>query len=87
MRIYGSARSSVERVNSILEGLICLERHRVRGLRNITVHMALRHRHAPLAVAAHRFCVPEKARLIATFGWRRELHTHVYEMSLFAIKY
>jgi len=30
-RIYGRARSSIERVNSRLEGQVCLDRHRVRG--------------------------------------------------------
>jgi hypothetical protein len=30
--IYGSVRSSIERVNSRPEGQVCLDRHRVRGL-------------------------------------------------------
>lgn len=31
-RSYGSVRSSIERVSSRLEELVCLDRHRVRGL-------------------------------------------------------
>jgi len=41
VRIYRRARSSIERVNSRLEDLVCLNGHRVRGLRNVTVHVAL----------------------------------------------
>ncbi len=69
-RLYGLGRSSVERVNSRLEGQVCLDRHRVRGLRNVTVHVALCLIAMLLvAVAALRLGVPEKARSIATFGW------------------
>jgi len=70
VRIYGRARSSIERVNSRLEDLLCLDRPKVRGLRNITVHTALciitmLH----VAVAALRLGMPEKARCIASLGW------------------
>ena len=69
-RLYGLGRSSIERVNSRLEGQVCLDRHRVRGRRNVTVHMALCIIAMLLvAVAALRLGVPEKARSIATFGW------------------
>jgi len=69
-RLYGLGRSSIERVNSRLEGQVCLDRHRVRGLRNITIHVALCIIAMLLvAVAALRLGVPEKARSIATFGW------------------
>ena len=71
VRVYGRARSSIERVNSRLEDLVCLNRHRLRGLRNITVHTALCIITMLLvAVAALRLGVPEKARCIASFGWR-----------------
>ncbi len=69
-RLYGLGRSSIERVNSRLEGQVCLDRHRVRGLRNVTFHVALCIIAMLLvAVAALRLGVPEKARSIATFGW------------------
>jgi len=69
-RLYGLGRSSIERVNSRLEGQGCLDRHRVRGLRNVTIHVALCIIAMLLvAVAALRLGVPEKARSIATFGW------------------
>jgi len=69
-RLYGRGRSSIERVNSRLEGQVCLDRHRVRGLRNVTIHVALCIISMLLvAVAALRLGVPEKARSIATFGW------------------
>jgi IS5 family transposase len=69
-RLYGLGRSSIERVNSRLEGQVCLDRHRVRGLRNVAVHVALCIIAMLLvAVAALRLGVPEKARSIATFGW------------------
>jgi len=69
-RIYGHVRSSIERVNSRLEDLLCLDRHRVRGLRNITVHVALCIIAMLLvAVAALRLNMPEKVRCIASFGW------------------
>jgi len=70
VRIYGRARSSIERVNSRLEELLCLDRPKVRGLRNITVHTALCIITMLLvAVAALRLGMPEKARCIASFGW------------------
>jgi len=58
-------RSSVERVNSRLKEQLCLEKHRVRGLRRITVH-ALICMIAMLlnAVAAFRLNRVEKARSI-----------------------
>ncbi len=69
-RLYGLGRSSIERVNSRLEGQVCLDRHRVRGLRNVTIHVALCIIVMLLvAVAALRLGIPEKARSIATFGW------------------
>ncbi len=69
-RLYGLGRSSIERVNSRLEGQVCLDRHRVRGLRNVAVHLALCIITMLLvAVAALRLGVPEKAGSIATFGW------------------
>ncbi len=69
-RQYGRGRSSIERVNSRLEGQVCLDRHRVRGLRNVAVHVALGIIAMLLvAVSALRLGVPEKARSIATFGW------------------
>jgi len=69
-RLYGLGRSSIERVNSRLEGQVCLDRHRVRGLRSMAVHVALCIIAMLLvAVAALRLGVPEKARSIATFGW------------------
>jgi len=67
VRVYGRARSSIERVNSRLDDLVCLNRHRLRGLRNVTlciITMLL------VAVAALRMGVPERARCIASFGWR-----------------
>ena len=71
VRAYGRVRSSIERVNSRLEELVCLNRHRVRGLRNIKVHVALCIITMLLvAVAALRLGMPEKSRSIATFGWR-----------------
>ena len=71
VRIYGRARSSVERVNSRLEELVCLGRHRVRGLRNVAVHVALCIIAMLLVtVAALRLGMPEKARCIASFGRR-----------------
>ena len=71
VRAYGRARSSIERVNLRLEDLVCLNRHRLRGLRNITVNTALCIITMLLvAVAALRLGVPERARCIASFGWR-----------------
>lgn len=70
-KIYMQKRSSIERVNSRLKDLLGLDRHRVRGLRNITVHVALCIITMLLvAVAALRLNMPEKARSIASFGWR-----------------
>ena len=69
VRVYGSARSSIERVSSRLEDLVCLNGHRLRGLRNVTVHTVLCVIAVMLmAVAALRLGVPEKARCIASFG-------------------
>ena len=69
VRVYGRERSSIERVNSRLEELVCLNGHRVRGLRNVTVHVALCIIAMLLvAVAALRLGMPEKARCIASFG-------------------
>jgi hypothetical protein len=69
--VYGRARSSIERVISRLDDLVCLGRHRVRGLRNVTVHVALCIITMLLvAVAALRLGMPEKARCIASFVWR-----------------
>ena len=71
VEIYGRARSSIERVNSRLEELVCLNRHRVRGLWNVSVHVTLCVIAMLLvAVAALRLGMPEKARCIASFGWR-----------------
>lgn len=63
-RVY-RLRSSVERVNSRLKEQLCLEKHRVRGLRRVTVH-ALICMIAMLlnAVAAFRLNKEEKARSI-----------------------
>jgi IS5 family transposase len=63
-RLYRS-RSSIERVNSRLKDQLCLERHRVRGLEQITIH-ALFCLIAMLlnAVAALRMQIVEKARSI-----------------------
>ena len=70
-RIYGRVRSSIERVNSRLEDLVDLGRHRVRGLRNITMHVALCVIAMLLmAVVALRLNMPEKDLCIASFGWR-----------------
>jgi hypothetical protein len=53
-----------------LEGQVCLDGHRVRGLWNVTVRVALFLVAMLLvAVAALLLGVPEKARSIATFGW------------------
>ena len=69
-RLYGLGRSSIERVNSRLEGQAYLDRHRVRGLRKVTVQVALCIIAMLLvAVAALRLGVPERARCVASFGW------------------
>ena len=63
-RVY-RLRSSIERANSRLKEQLCLEKHRVRGLRRITIH-ALICMIAMLlnAVAALRLHMVEKARSI-----------------------
>ena len=59
-----------ERVNLRPEEWVSLDWHRVRGLRNVTIHVVLWFIAMVLvAVAALRLGVPEKARSIATFGW------------------
>ena len=68
-RIYGLGRVSVERVNSRLElvGLDCL---RLRGLRNVLIHVLLCIIVMLLvAVAALRLGRPWKARSVASFWW------------------
>jgi len=68
-RIY-RRRASIERMTSRLKEHLDLDRHRTKGLRNITTHvlmciiiMLL------IAVAALRLNRPEKARSIALLGW------------------
>ena len=59
-----------ERVNSRLEDLLFLDRPKVRGIRNITIHTALCIITMLLvAVAALRLGMPEKVRCNASFGW------------------
>ncbi len=68
-RIYGLGRASVERVNSRLDlvGLGCL---RIRGLRNVMVHVVLCVISMLLvAVAALRLGRPWKARSLSSFWW------------------
>ena len=61
---------SIERVNSRLKEQLGLNKHRVRRLRNITVHVLLCIISMLLvAVAALRMNRPEKARSIALLGW------------------
>lgn len=68
-RIYRK-RMSIERVNSRLKEQLGLNKHRVRRLRNITVHVLLCIISMLLvAVAALRMNRPEKARSIALLGW------------------
>ena len=68
-RLY-RRRTSIERVNSRLDDLLCLGRHRVRGLRNISVHVFLCViAMLPVAMAALRLGMPERARSIALLGW------------------
>ena len=63
-RVY-RLRSSVERVNSRLKEQLCLEKHRVRGLRRVTVHALICIIAMLLnAVAAFRLNKEEKARSI-----------------------
>jgi hypothetical protein len=68
-RIYGLGRASVERVNSRLDlvGLGCLK---IRGLRNVMVHVVLCVISMLLvAVAALRLGRPWKARSVSSFWW------------------
>jgi len=68
-RIYGLGRASVERVNSRLDlvGLGCLK---IRGLRNVMVHVVLCVVSMLLvAVAALRLGRPWKARSVSSFWW------------------
>ena len=67
VKVYGIARLSIERVNSKLKDLICLNGHHLRGLSDIVVHTALSVIMLVIAVAALRRGVPEKARCIAFF--------------------
>ena len=70
-KIYMQKRSSIERVNSRLKDLVGFDRHRFKGLRNITVHVALCIVTMLLfAVAALRLNMPEKARSIVSLGCR-----------------
>jgi hypothetical protein len=58
-------RGAVERVNSRQKEQLCLERHRTRGLKRITIHALLCLIAMLLtAVAALRLNRPEKARCI-----------------------
>jgi transposase len=68
-RIY-KRRASIERTNSRLTEQLSLNKHKVRGLRNIVIHvlpciitMLL------VALAALRLNKPEKARSITQLGW------------------
>jgi len=68
-RLYGSGRACVERVNARLElvGLGCL---RLRGLRNVLIHVLLCVILMLLvAVAALRLGRPWKARSLSSFWW------------------
>ncbi len=68
-RLYGLGRACVERVNARLElvGLDCL---RLRGLRNVLIHVLLCIIVMLLvAVAALRLGRPWKARSVASFWW------------------
>ncbi|HUS78574.1 MAG TPA: transposase [Patescibacteria group bacterium] len=68
-RVYGLGRASVERVNSRLDlvGLGCLK---IRGLRNVMVHVVLCVITMLLvAVAALRLGRPWKARSLSSFWW------------------
>jgi predicted acetyltransferase len=63
-QIY-TRRSVVERVNSRQKELLCLEKHRARGLERVTVHALLCMVAILLnAVASLRLKRPEKARCI-----------------------
>jgi transposase len=64
-RVY-RLRSSIERVNSRLKDQLCLERHRVKGLRRVAIHALLCLIAMLLnAVAALRLHMVEKARSIS----------------------
>ena len=66
-RLYGLGRASVERVNSRLD-LVGLDGLRVRGLRNVLMHVLLCVIVVLLvAVAAHRLGRPHKARSVRSF--------------------
>jgi hypothetical protein len=68
-RIYGLGRASVERVNSRLD-LVGLGGLKLRGLRNVMVHVVLCIVAMLLvAVAALRLGRPWKARSLSSFGW------------------
>ena len=68
-RIYGLGRASVERVNSRL-GSVGLECLKLRGLRNVVVHVLLCVVTVLLvAVAALRLGRPWKARSLSSFWW------------------
>jgi len=68
-RIY-RRRASIERANSRLKEQLSLNRHRVRRLRNIVIHVLLCIITMLLvAVAALRLNRPEKTRSIALLGW------------------
>jgi len=68
-RIYGLGRASVERVNSRLD-LVGLGGLKLRGLRNVMVHVVLCIVAMLLvAVAALRFGRPWKARSVSSFWW------------------
>lgn len=68
-RIY-KRRASIERTNSRLKEQLSLNEHKVRGLRNIVIHVLLCIITMLLvAVAALRLNKPEKARSIAQLGW------------------
>jgi transposase len=68
-RIYGLGRASVERVNSRLE-LVGLGDLKLRGLRNVMVHVVLCIVAMLLvAVAALRLGRPWKARSVSSFWW------------------
>jgi hypothetical protein len=68
-RIYGLGRASVERVNSRLD-LVGLGGLKLRGLRNVMVHVVLCIVAMLLvAVAALRLGRPWKARSVSSFWW------------------
>ena len=68
-RIYGLGRASVERVNSRMD-LVGLSGLKLRGLRNVAVHVLLCVISMLLvAVAAVRLGRPWKARSLSSFWW------------------